>query len=415
MPQAIIPSRIFKFGAFEVDLRAGELTKFRRRVRLQEQPFQLLVMLLERPGLLITRDELHLKLWPETTVDFDHGLNKAISKLREALGDSAESPRFIETVARRGYKFLADVSVIDGGQALPEREPAMATEIVDPAPASAPAPPSIVQPATFPEIVVPVQPRKRISVRWIVSGLFAASAIAASLLAFAYLSTNTLPEIRSILVFPLQNLSSDTSQDYFADGMTDELITSLAQIQRLKVIVPPSSVLDKNAPKSLRQIARELHVDAVMTGSVLFGTERVRVTARLIEMPTERDVWAQSYERGLQHTIKTQNEIAHSIAEQLRGLLDRQEKAAQNRPASEKPVADEGQSSTELFWSRRAREGWKRALAHFSWLPAANRRYVDAYSGSADAYAAASRRRHAMLRQQDPRPDADLAAVKAAA
>src|ERR1700761_3480912 len=400
MPQAMIPSRIFRFGAFEVDLRAGELTKYRKRVRLQEQPFQLLVMLLEQPGVLVNREELRLKLWPETTVDFDHGLNKAISKRREALGDSAENPRFIETVARRGYKFLADVSVVDSGPSPSESEPEIAPPMEERAPA-----PVVLQPVGVPEVVAPIQSRKRFSVRWIVSGLVAASRIAASLFAVAFLSTDNLPEIRSILVFPLQNLSSDTSQDYFADGMTDELITSLAQIQRLKVIVPPSSVLDKNAPKSLRQIARELHVDAVMTGSVLFSSERVRITARLIEMPTERDVWAQSYERGLQHTIKTQNEIAHSIADQLRSLLDRQEKAAQQNPAQEHPVADESQSSTEMFWSRRAREQWKKALSHFSGLPASNRGYVDAYSGSADAYAAASRRRHAGPGEQNALSD----------
>src|ERR1700675_3814863 len=113
MKQAAQPSRRFKFGICEADLRTGELTKLGKRVRLQEQPFQLLAMLLEKPGVLVTREELHLKLWPQTTVDFDHGVNKAISKIREALGDSAENPRFIETVARRGYRFLADVAVVD--------------------------------------------------------------------------------------------------------------------------------------------------------------------------------------------------------------------------------------------------------------------------------------------------------------
>src|SRR3984885_9244052 len=116
MQQTELPLRNLKFGVFEADLRTGELTKLGKRVRLQEQPFQLLAMLLEKPGVLVTREELHLKLWPETTVDFDHGLNKAISKIREALGDSAENPRFIETVARRGYRFLADVTVVVGGQ-----------------------------------------------------------------------------------------------------------------------------------------------------------------------------------------------------------------------------------------------------------------------------------------------------------
>src|SRR3984957_20201597 len=117
MLQTEIPPLNLKFGVFEADFRTGELTRLGKRVRLQEQPFQLLAMLLQKPGVLVTREELHLKLWPQTTVDFDHGLNKAISKIREALGDSAENPRFIETVARRGYRFLADVTVVGDEQA----------------------------------------------------------------------------------------------------------------------------------------------------------------------------------------------------------------------------------------------------------------------------------------------------------
>src|SRR6201992_3961952 len=112
MQQTETRSLSLKFGVFEADLRTGELTRLGRRIRLQEQPFQLLAMLLEKPGVLVTREELHLKLWPETTVDFDHGLNKAVSKIREALGDSAENPRFIETVARPGHKFLAELKVV---------------------------------------------------------------------------------------------------------------------------------------------------------------------------------------------------------------------------------------------------------------------------------------------------------------
>src|ERR1700676_464105 len=116
MKQAVQPFRRFKFGVFDADLRTGELTKFGKRVRLQEQPFQLLAMLLEKPGELVIREELHERLWPKTIVDFDHGLNKAISKVREALGDSAENPRFVKTLASRGYRLLADVAVIQGGQ-----------------------------------------------------------------------------------------------------------------------------------------------------------------------------------------------------------------------------------------------------------------------------------------------------------
>src|ERR1700684_185323 len=116
MKQAVQPFRRFKFGVFEADLRTGELTRLGKRVRLQEQPFQLLTMLLEKPGELVIREELRERLWPETIVDSDHGLNKAIGKIRDALGDSAENPRFIETVASRGYRFLADVAVVQGGQ-----------------------------------------------------------------------------------------------------------------------------------------------------------------------------------------------------------------------------------------------------------------------------------------------------------
>src|ERR1700733_3421839 len=148
MQQTEIPVPIVKFGVFEVDLRAGELTRLGKRVRLQDQPFQLLAMLLAKPGVVVTREELHLKLWPETTVDFDHGLNKAVSKIREALGDSADNPRFIETVARRGYKFLADVTVVGDEQPLPET--------VDLAPRQNAGPLELPAAAASPAIATPV-------------------------------------------------------------------------------------------------------------------------------------------------------------------------------------------------------------------------------------------------------------------
>src|SRR6202035_1223631 len=150
-----------RFGVFELDLRAGELRKHGLLVRLQEQPFQVLAMLLEQPGEVVTREELQKKLWPANTfVDFDHGLNKAISKIRDALGDSAENPRFVETVSRRGYRFLGDVSVVDD-----ERSEGVAGKLSN---------------------------RRRVAPA----------------------------AIRSLAVLPLENLSGDASQDYFADGMT---------------------------------------------------------------------------------------------------------------------------------------------------------------------------------------------------
>jgi TolB-like protein/DNA-binding winged helix-turn-helix (wHTH) protein len=321
------PSNL-KFGVFEVDLRAGELTRLGKRVRLQEQPFQLLVMLLEKPGVLVTREELHLKLWPETTVDFDHGLNKAISKIREALGDSAESPRFIETVARRGYKFLADVKVVEEEPAAPEALPVPETRVIPEA--SDPAQRQNTEPASLSDAAVTPSGR---SIRFFVPWVFGGSIVlAVSLLTIAHPSKRQSSEIRSIAVLPLQNFSNDASQNYFADGMTDELITDLAQIRRLQVIAPPSSVGDRRSDSALREIARHPNVDAVVTGSVSFSSDRVRITARLVDVRTQRDLWAQSYDGDIHHTLKTQSEIAHSIAEQLRGILDRQEEAALKKP-----------------------------------------------------------------------------------
>jgi TolB-like protein/DNA-binding winged helix-turn-helix (wHTH) protein len=272
-----------KFGVFEADLRTGELTRLGRRIRLQEQPFQLLAMLLENPGVLVTREELHLKLWPETTVDFDHGLNKAISKIREALGDSAENPRFIETVARRGYKFLADVTVVGDDQTN--------SEIIDLTPQQNSEPPDQRDVATS---GIATSPGRSASYfYWKVIGVVLVLAVSLSAIVHSS-SRSPSSAINSIAVLPLQNLSSDASQDYFAEGMTDELITNLAQIRRLRVIAVPPSLANQSTHESLREVARDLNVDAVVTGSVLFSSERVRVTVRLTKMPTERDVWAQS-------------------------------------------------------------------------------------------------------------------------
>jgi len=328
MQQTEIAPLNLRFGVFNVDLRAGELTRLGKRVRLQEQPFQLLAMLLEKPGVLVTREELHLKLWPETTVDFDHGLNKAISKIREALGDSAENPRFIETVARRGYKFLADVTVVGDEQARPETG--------DLVPPQDPEPPENVEPPVFHDVVPSSERSLGPSARWLFGAVLV---LAVSLSTIVHPSRLRLSEIHSIAVLPLQNLSSDKSQDYFADGMTDELITNLAQIRRLRVIASPWSSASEESSRSLRQIGRDLNVDAVVTGSVLFSANHVRITTRLVEMPSERDVWAQSYERDVQHPLNTQSEVARSITEELRSMLDRQEEAGLKKPAEENRAA----------------------------------------------------------------------------
>ena len=202
MKQAVQPFRRFKFGVFEADLRTGELTKLGKRVRLQEQPFQLLAMLLERPGELVIREELRERLWPKTLVDFDHGLNKAISKVRDALGDSAENPRFIETVASRGYRFLADVAVVQAGQ------PGTADDLARHEAPGLPRPPDASASAGW---------RTR-AFGWRLSGVVTALALTVLLTWFFHSWRHPLSTIHSLAVLPLENLSNDASQDYFADG-----------------------------------------------------------------------------------------------------------------------------------------------------------------------------------------------------
>src|SRR5436309_2002419 len=285
------PSERLRFGVFEVDLRAGELRKHGLQIRLQEQPFQVLAILLEHGREVVTREELQKKLWSaDTFVDFDQGLNKAINKIREALSDSAETPRFVETVARRGYRFLAEVTVVDAA-AQKGREPAnkaaFRTRDRDRTPSSG------EQAA-----------RRRLipSLAWRISGSLLVLLLVI-LLAWTFHSRNRPPlAIRSLAVLPLENLSADASQDYFADGMTDELITDLGQINSLRVISRTSVMAYKGARKPLAQIARELNVDAVVEGTVLRSGDQVRITAQLIEASADKHLWYTEYGSDLRGT-----------------------------------------------------------------------------------------------------------------
>ena len=296
-----------RFGVFELDLRAGELRKHGLRVRLQEQPFQVLAMLLEHPGEVVTREEVQKTLWPaDTFVDFDHGLNKAINKIREALGDSAQSPRFVETVARRGYRFLAEVTVAD---AAPVRTSELATQ-PHPAPEARDRRDLASKLAMLRHLLSPLA--------WKIS-VFVLLLLIASLASWRLHSWNRpSPVIRSLAVLPLESLSSDASQDYFADGMTDELISDLGQISALRVISRTSAMVYKRTRKPLPQIARELNVDAVVEGTVLRSGDQVRITAQLIEASADKHLWSQSYEGELRDTLALQKKVAKAIADQIR-------------------------------------------------------------------------------------------------
>jgi len=391
-----------RFGVFELDLRAGELRKHGLRVRLQEQPFQVLAMLLEHPGEVVIREELQKRLWPaDTFVDFDHGLNKAISKIREALGDSTESPRFVETVARRGYRFLAEVKIAD---AAPVRNPVPATE---PNPsAEAGERPGLAGKPAMPKPVLP-------PVAWKVS-VFVLLLMTATLAAWKLHSwKRPTPVIRSLAVLPLESLSNDASQDYFADGMTDELISDLGQISALRVISRTSVMAYKRARKPLPQIARELNVDAVVEGTVLRSGDQVRITAQLIEASSDKHLWSQSYEGELRDTLALQNQVARAIADQIRINLNSHEQAALKNMRVVNPEAYESYLKGRYFWNKRTADGLKVALAYFNQALDEDPKYAEAYSGLADTYALLGDWQYAVMTPKEALPKAKAAAIRA--
>src|ERR1700745_3916386 len=387
------PPRFLRFGIFEVDLHAGRLTKHGLRLKLQEQPFQVLAMLLEKPGELVNREELQSRLWPRTIVDFDHGLNKAINKIRDVLGDSAENPRFIETVARRGYRFLADVEAINA--------PTPQSEATSDAGNGASAPADVWK-------------KLRHSRAWRLVGFGLVLLFAAVVLWIVY-PWNASSKIRSLAVLPLGNLSGDPSQDYFAEGMTDELITDLGQISTLRVISRSSVMTYKSVRKPLAEIARELDVQAVVEGSVLRSGERVRITAQLIEVPPDRHIWAHSYEGDLRDTLTLQNTVARTIAEQIQAVLNKQEKAALEKSRVVKPEAYEAYLKGRYFWNKRTGDGLKKAIEYFTVAIEKDPNYAEAYAGLADSYALSGDWEYGILSPHDASLEAKAAATKALA
>ena len=343
--------RCLRFDVFQVDLRSGELRKQGHRVKLQEQPFQVLAMLLERPGEVVTREELRQPLWPaDTFVDFDHGLNIAINKLREALGDSADTPRFIETLPRRGYRFIAPVQGVR--------------------PASA----------------------GRRTVRPLVLGALGVVTLALVLVGLnvgglrtRLLRGTTVPPIQSLAVLPLENLSGDPGQEYFADGMTDELITDLAQISTVRVISRTSVMRYKGARTPLQEIARQLNVDAVVEGTVARSGNRVRVRAQLIRVADDRHLWAESFERELQDVLALQSEVASAIARQVQVKL-MMPQGHRGSVGPIKPAAYEAYLKGRYSWNKRNEAGLQEGIEQFQQAIATDPGYAPAYSGLADSY-----------------------------
>ncbi len=396
-----LPGRL-RFGVFELDLRSGELRKHGSKIRLQAQPFQVLAMLLQHQGEVVSREELQKQLWPaDTFVDFDHGLNKAINKIREALGDSAESPRFVETVARRGYRFLAEVKAAD----------AVAVQTLEPTSRFESAAKGADLAVPVPELAPAAHPRR--SAMWSTSVALVVMIFAALAVWAIYSPKHPSAVIRSLAVLPLESLSNDASQDYFADGMTDELISDLGQISALRVISRTSVMTYKRARKPLPQIARELNVDAVVEGTVLRSGDRVRITAQLIEAASDKHLWSQSYEGDLRDTLALQNEVARAIAAQIQIKLNPQEQAALKNVKAVKPDAYESYLKGRYFWNKRTAESLKVALAYFNQAIDEDPNYAQAYSGLADTYALLGDWQYAVMTAKEALPNAKAAATKA--
>ena len=311
--------RILRFGLYEVDLRSGELRKDGIRVRLQEQPLQVLSLLLRQPGEIVTREEIQREIWGgDTFVDFDHGLNKAISKLREALNDSPSAPRFIETIARRGYRFLAPVS---------------------------------------------------------------SAQVAAG---------NGRPVVKKqrIAILPFQNLSGDSSQEFFSDGLTEEMIIHVGQLQpaQLSVIARTSVFPYKGSGKGIQTIGNELQVDYVLEGSVRRFNDRVRISAQLIQVSDESCLWSETYDRELADVFTIQHEVARKIGASLAFELLPEQRPEPVAPPTNSAQAHEAYLYGRFLWNRRTEESVLEAMRQFREALKIDQGYALAHAGIANCY-----------------------------
>jgi TolB-like protein/Tfp pilus assembly protein PilF len=313
----------FRFGRFELDLRARELRKDGVRIRLQDQPLELLAMLLERPAEVLTRDELRGRLWPDGTfVDFEHGLNAAVKRLRAALGDHAEHPRFVETLHRRGYRFIGQVERLDGDRSN-RREP---------------------------------------------------------------ISTNATPLKRRLAVLPFTCLSGDAGHEYFTEGLREEMITELGRLcaGRLGVIARTSSTLIQRTATRIRDIGQALRVDFVVEGNVRVEGDRARITVQLIETIGETQLWADSYERHLSDYFQVQSQVAteivHSLAVELLPVS-----GGSPQMGTRHVVAHQAYLKGRYHWNRPGDEGLIPAIAFFKQAVALDEQFAFAHSALARA------------------------------
>ena len=373
---------LLNFGDLSVNPRARTVHKHGVRLKLHGQPFEILLLLLERPGEVVTREELQAKLWPaDTFVDFEHGVNTAVKKLRRTLGDSAEEQRFIETVPRIGYRFIAPLNLGESPASTAISAPQIAPEDSRGANISA------------------HRTRRHWAVRfW---PIFAAISIVLIVSFGAYLlrsrSRGLQPLTSHVMlaVLPFENLTGDASQDYFSDGLTEEMIATLGQLnpQRLGVIGRASVMQYRDSQKPLQQIARDLAIQYVLEGSVRRDSEKVRITAQLIRISDQKTIWSREYDRELTSILVLQQEIAQEIADEIQLTLgDSPRSIAPARPPAS-PTSYEAYDlylKGRYFLNERNAQGFQQAIGYFQQATAKDPRYALAYAGLADSYALTS-------------------------
>jgi TolB-like protein/DNA-binding winged helix-turn-helix (wHTH) protein/Flp pilus assembly protein TadD len=364
-------------------------------VRLQEKPFQILRVLLERPGEVVTREELKKRLWhADTFLDFDHSLGTAIGKLRQALGDSAQNPRFVETLGSRGYRFITPVVGSVEISKLAIESHITATQV-----------PGVENIAALREKTRGWPPKA-----WVAGGTASVLALCAILIALnaggwrdQIFGRGRPAEISSLAVLPLENLSRDPDQEYFADGMTDELITNLGKVEALRVISRTSVISYKGTRRPLALIARDLNVDGVVEGTVSRSGDRVRITAQLIRVKPEKHLWAETYERDLRDVLALQQDVARDIAREIRIKLTPQEQAhlPSTRPVN--PEAQEAYLRGVYFWNKRTEPDLEKSIEYFNLALRKDPSYALSYAGLANSYNMLALYAHAAPRETYPK------------
>jgi TolB-like protein/DNA-binding winged helix-turn-helix (wHTH) protein/Tfp pilus assembly protein PilF len=395
-----------KFGDFELDIAGYELRRSGRTVKLERIPMELLLLLVDRRGQLVTRDEILEKLWgKDTFLDADNSINTAISKIRVVLKDDPENPAFIKTVSGKGYRFIASIP------SLPDGKDALGSPLDSVSDASK----STVAEESALEFESQASSRPR---RLWLAPATASLVLAAALAAWSWrdslkriMSPSPSPVIHSLAVLPLENLTGDASQEYFADSMTDALITDLAQIGALRVISRTSIMRYKGMRKPLPEIARELGVDGIVEGTVVRSAGRIRITSQLIYAPSDQHLWARSYESDLSDIVTLQGEVAQAIAGQVRAALTPEERSHLARRPTDSPEAYQLYLQGRYSWNQRTPRGVKKSIDFFQRAVEKDPNFALAYAGLADAYNFSNIL--GVLAPKESAPQAEAAAVKA--